>query len=164
METSPSGDGRLTAGAERAGVAWRMEAIPHAETTERRQGGRSFRILLADDERDTVQTLAMLLEGEGHVVQRAYTGADVLTGARFFRPDVIIVDIARPRISGYAVAQAIRHSFTDIRRPLLVAISGMWREAPDRLIAQQVGFDHYLVKPCDPQALLKLLEELRTRD
>jgi len=44
---------------------------------------------------------------------------------------------------------------------LLIAISGKWKEAPDRIIAQQVGFDHHLVKPCDPTIVLGLLESLR---
>lgn len=45
----------------------------------------------------------------------------------------------------------------------MIAISGVWKEHPDRLVAGQVGFDHYLVKPCDPKALLQLLAELRSR-
>jgi len=74
-----------------------------------------------------------------------------------FRPDVILLDISVPGISGYAIAQAVRYSFTDIRRPLLIGISGVWKNQADRLVARQVGFDHYLVKPCDPEELLKLL-------
>ena len=68
-----------------------------------------------------------------------------------------------PDLSGYAVAQAVRHSFTDMRRPLMIAISGMWRQAGDRLVAQQVGFDHYLLKPCDPREVVQLLNKLRER-
>jgi CheY-like chemotaxis protein len=77
------------------------------------------------------------------------------------RPDAIILDIAIPGMSGYAVAQAIRSSFTDIRRPLLIGVSGFWKETPDRKIAAQVGFDHHVLKPCEPEALLQLLEPLR---
>ena len=123
---------------------------------ERRHGG-ALRVLIADDERDTVDTLAVVLESEGHIVQRAYGGAEVLPAVPVFRPDVIILDISVPVISGFGIAQAIRHSFTDIRRPLLIAISGKWMQGPDRLIARQVGFDHYLVKPCDPGVVLELL-------
>lgn len=53
-----------------------------------------------------------------------------------------------------------RHSFTDMRRPRMLAISGMWKQAGDRLVAQQVGFDHYLVKPCEPRAVVELLGSL----
>jgi CheY-like chemotaxis protein len=133
-----------------------MEMARVAEGKERRHGG-ALRVLIADDERDTVDTLAVVLESEGHIVQRAYGGAEVLPAVPAFRPDVIVLDISIPVISGFGIAQAIRHSFTDIRRPLLIAMSGKWMQGPDRLIAQQVGFDHYLVKPCDPGVLLKLL-------
>lgn len=126
--------------------------------TERRQPGRALRVIVADDDRDTVQTLAALLEGEGHVVHRVYTGKDVLPAVRIVRPDAVILDVAIPLMSGYAVAQAIRESFSDVRRPLLIAISGVWKDFPDRRVAEQVGFDHYLVKPADPAAVLTLLQ------
>jgi DNA-binding response OmpR family regulator len=131
---------------------------------ERRRKGRVLRILIADDERDTVETLKAILENEGHVVQGVLNGVEVLPAARFFRPDAMILDLSVPGISGYAVAQTIRHSFTDIRRPLMIALSGIWKQTPDRLVAQQVGFDHYLVKPCDPNKLLGLLASLKHPD
>jgi CheY-like chemotaxis protein len=74
---------------------------------------------------------------------------------------VVILDISIPGMSGYAVAQAIRSSFTDMRRPLLIAMSGKWRETPDRMLAEQVGFDHHFGKPYDPVQLLRLLEARR---
>jgi DNA-binding response OmpR family regulator len=128
---------------------------------ERRHPAVALRLLVADDERDIADTLADLLRAEGHVVQSVYRGSDVLPAVRVLRPDAVILDIAIPGISGYAVAQAIRSSFTDMRRPLMIAMSGFWTEAPDRRIAAQVGFDHHLVKPCEPQALLGLLAPLR---
>jgi CheY-like chemotaxis protein len=129
--------------------------------TERRRGGAPLRILVADDERDTVDALTLILKNQGHIVHGVYSGKDVLSAVTFFRPDAIIMDIALPGMSGYAVAQAIRSSFTDIRRPLMIAISGFWKEAPDRMVARQVGFDHHLPKPCDPKEMLRLLEPLR---
>ena len=139
-----------------------MDPIRAAATAnERRKPDQPLRVLIADDDRDTVTTLAAVVENEGHIVHGAYSGTDALAAVRVFLPDVIVLDIAVPGISGYAVAQAIRHSFLEIRRPLLIAISGQWTESPDRLIAQQVGFDHYLVKPCDPQRLMALLARRR---
>ena len=125
---------------------------------ERRDLERPLRVLIADDDYDTVDTLARLLRAEGHIVQTAYTGKDVLPAVRIFRPDAIILDVSIPQMSGFAVAQAIRSSFTDVRRPMLIAISGVWKDFADRRIAQQVGFDHYLDKPADPAGLLALLE------
>jgi CheY-like chemotaxis protein len=130
---------------------------------ERRQTNRALRILVADDERDTVQTLTALLELEGHVVRAVHSGSDVLPAVPIFRPDAIILDVSIAGLSGYAVAQAVRHSFTDLRRPLMIAVSGVWKQAGDRMVAQQVGFDHYLVKPCDPGKVIELLATLTTR-
>jgi CheY-like chemotaxis protein len=127
---------------------------------ERRQTNRALRVLVADDERDTVQTMTALLELEGHVVRAVRSGPEVLPTIPIFRPDAIILDVSITGLSGYAVAQAVRHSFTEIRRPLMIAVSGVWKQAGDRLVAQQVGFDHYLVKPCDPAKVIELLEEL----
>ena len=124
---------------------------------ERRDLARPLRVLIADDDYDTVDTLARLLRAEGHIVQTAYTGKDVLPAVRIFRPDAIILDVSIPQMSGYAVAQAIRQSFTDVRRPLMIAMSGVWKDFADRRIAEQVGFDHYLEKPADTAELLALL-------
>jgi DNA-binding response OmpR family regulator len=132
-----------------------------AAMTERRVSTAPPRILVADDDRDTVDMLTMILRDEGYVVHPVYAGKDVLVTARIVRPDAVIMDIALPGLSGYAIANALRHSFTDLRRPLLIAISGVWHETPDRLLAQQVGFDHHLAKPCDAGQLLRLLEPLR---
>jgi DNA-binding response OmpR family regulator len=137
-----------------------MQPNPQRQSgEERRDINRALRVLVADDDADTVQTLAALLELEGHAVRAVHTGDDVLPAIPIFRPDAIILDISIPGLSGYAVAQAVRHSFTDMRRPLMIAISGMWKQAGDRLVAQQVGFDHYLVKPCDPREVVQLLHK-----
>lgn len=117
-----------------------------------------MRILVADDERDTVDMLMAILRDEGHIVHGVYSGKEVLPAALLFRPDALIVDIAIPGLSGYAVAQAIRHAFIEARRPLMIAISGFWKETPDRLVAEQVGFDHHVLKPCDSRHLLGLLK------
>ena len=117
-----------------------------------------LRIIVADDDRDIVDTLALVLRNAGHTVHPVYSGREVLPAVRIVRPDAIILDLAVPGMSGYAVAQEVRHSFVDVRRPMMIAISGMWTGSSDRLIARQVGFDHYLAKPCDPQELLLLLE------
>jgi len=108
-------------------------------TPERRDLQRPLRVIVADDDRDTADTLAKFLEGEGHVVHRIYCGKEVLPAVRIVRPDAVILDVALPMMSGYAVAQAIRQSFTDVRRPLLIAISGVWKDYPDRRVAEQVG-------------------------
>ena len=136
-----------------------MDSPEQPAASDRRHYGERLRILVVDDDADTVNTLAFILRGEGYVVHSAYTGSDALPATRQFRPDVIIHDISVPGMSGYAVAQAIRYSFTDVRRPYMIAISGVWKEFPDRKVAEQTGFDAYLTKPCDTAALLRLVEE-----
>lgn len=141
-----------------------INSPPQPASSERRRSGTPLRILVVDDDVDTVNTLAFILRDEGHVVHSAYSGSEALAAARLFRPDVIIHDIAVPGLSGYAVAQSIRYGFTDLRRPFMIAISGMWKQTPDRKLAEQTGFDAYLTKPCDTAALLRLLDGFkRTR-
>lgn len=121
---------------------------------------KALKIIVADDDRDTVDMLATLLRQEGHDVHRVYQGRDVLPLARLVRPDAIIMDIVVPGMSGYAVAEEMRHSFTEAKRPVMIAISGFWKERSDRRVAQQSGFDHYLMKPCEPGDLFALLAPL----
>lgn len=121
---------------------------------------RALKIIVADDDRDTVDMLAVLLQQEGHDVHRVYQGKEVLPLARLVRPDAIIMDIVVPGMSGYAVAQEMRHTFTEAKRPVMIAISGMWKERSDRRVAQQSGFDHYLMKPCEPGDIFALLAPL----
>lgn len=131
------------------------------EYLPRASRARRLRILVVDDERDTADSLGALLKDDGHVVHAVYTGKGVMAAAAVFLPDVLICDIAIPGLSGYAIAQAVRHAYLDGRRPLLIAISGFWRETPDRRVAEQVGFDHHLLKPVDTGALLELLSPVR---
>src|SRR5688500_20177779 len=104
---------------------------------ERRQTNRPLRVLVADDERDTVQTLTALLELEGHVVRAVHTGADVLPAVPIFRPDAIILDVSITRLRGYGVAVAVRHSFPDLRRPRMIAVSGERSQVGVRPVATQ---------------------------
>ena len=124
---------------------------------------RALRIVVADDDRDTVDMLNIILRDEGHVVHGVYSGKEVLPAVRALNPDAVILDIAVPGLSGYAVAQEIRYSFTERRRPMLIAISGMWIERADQKIAHLVGFDAHLRKPCEPAELLALLGPLAAR-
>ena len=130
--------------------------------SDRRRYAEQLRILVVDDDPDTVNTLSFILRDEGYIVQAAHDGEEGLSRARVFRPDVIIHDIAVPGISGYAVAQALRYSFPDMRRPLMIAISGLWTKLPDRKVAEQMGFDEYLAKPCDPAVILRLVNRFKS--
>jgi len=117
----------------------------------------SLRILIADDDRDTATTLAVILRDEGHEVNTVLRGDEVLEACRLMRPDVVVADISMPGMSGYAIARELRQRHGTLA-PLLIAISGVWTQAADRKMGEVAGFDHYLLKPCDPRELIPLLE------
>jgi DNA-binding response OmpR family regulator len=115
------------------------------------------RVLVADDNRDAVLTLDMLLSCEGHQVHGVYEGNDVMPAVRSFKPDAVLLDIKMPGLSGFEVARQIRMRFGDAS-PLLIAISGHFNHGADKVLAEIVGFDYHLSKPCDPGELLALLK------
>ena len=121
-----------------------------------RYSPRSLRILIADDEPDSVTALKLLLNDEGHDVVGLSKGADVMRKIEEFKPEVEVLDIAMPDMSGYELAKEIRKRYGQIT-PLLIAITGRYKQASDKMLGQIVGFDHYLLKPYEPKELLALL-------
>lgn len=111
------------------------------------------KVVLIDDSVDSVEALSMLLELEGHVVHVAYDGRAGLALIESESPDFVLCDIGLPGMNGFQVAQAARRL---PRVPVLVAITG-YGQAEDGARASESGFDHFLVKPVDPVALLELL-------
>ena len=121
---------------------------------------RALRIVVADDDRDSVLTLLMLLRDEGHDVRGVYSGRQVMGQVLDFDPDAVLLDIAMPELSGWEVARTIRAQ-RGAERPLLIGISGEYKQGADKVLAQILGFHHYLVKPYAPAELLALLAPLR---
>lgn len=119
-----------------------------------------LRVLVADDDRDTAVMLAAILRDEGDEVHTVLRGDEVLDVVRLFRPDAVILDLNLPGMSGYALAHEIRERHGAVA-PMLIAISGVWKDTGERLAGQAMGFDHYLVKPCDPKQVLAILERRR---
>lgn len=113
-------------------------------------------IVLADDDRDTVETLAAVLTEEGHEVHGLTSGALVEEAVRRLRPQVCILDIEMPGKNGYGLVQDIL-SREDLPHPLMIAISGVWKSQTDRMLAELVGFDYFFEKPADPAALIDVL-------
>jgi two-component system, sensor histidine kinase len=113
------------------------------------------RVLVAEDNRDVADTLAMLLDLAGHEVRVAHGGRAALAIAQAFRPEVAILDIGMPDLSGYKVAEELRrHAWG--AGIFLIALSG-WGRDSDRRRAFEAGFDRHLSKPVDPEALGALL-------
>lgn len=113
------------------------------------------RILVVDDNLDSVDSLAMLLRMMGHEVETASDAEAALNKAEEFRPDVAILDIGLPKVNGYDLAKQIR------QRPwakdvVLVALTG-WGQAQHRLRSQKSGFNHHLNKPVEFDVLQQIL-------
>jgi len=117
--------------------------------------GRPLRIVLADDDRDATLSLSTLLKLEGYEVRHVYDGDATLEAVREFEPDLVLIDIGMPKLSGYDVARHIRERYGK-ERPVLVALTG-WKQASDRILATLAGFHHHVAKPYDPGALLALI-------
>jgi signal transduction histidine kinase/DNA-binding response OmpR family regulator len=115
------------------------------------------RILVVDDNRDSVESLAMLLQAMDHCVQIAYDGIEAVELAESFSPDVVLLDIGMPRINGHEACRRIRKQPWG-KNMTLVALSG-WGQDDDRRKSLDAGFDAHLVKPADLGALVKLLAE-----
>ncbi len=121
---------------------------------------RSLRIVIADDDRDAVLTLQMLLRHDGHEVHAAYDAKEALDQVLRHDPDVLVLDIALGRGSGFEVAKTVRARHGEAR-PMIIGLSGVYKKSSDRILADITGFNHYLVKPYDPNALVALVAPLR---
>jgi two-component system, chemotaxis family, CheB/CheR fusion protein len=121
-----------------------------------------LRVLVADDDRDAVSTMTMILRDEGHEVHCVYDGAAVISAMASFQPDVLLLDIGMPELSGYEVARYLRRRYGNDSGMVLIAVTG-WKKPSDRILAKLAGFDHHLPKPLDPQALVGLLAEVQPR-
>ena len=114
------------------------------------------KILVVDDQVDTVQSLAELLEIWGHMIRVAYDGRTALELMHAFHPDIVLLDIGLPVMNGYEVARRMRE-MPDLADTLLVALTG-YGQQEDRRRSQESGFNLHMVKPVDLVALRELIE------
>lgn len=108
---------------------------------------RGMRILVVDDNRDSSDTLALLLQLSGYVTRTAHDGLEAVSAAADFDPDLILLDIGLPGMNGYEACRTIRE------RPrgkdvAIVALTG-WGQDEDRRMSEEAGFDGHIVKPVD---------------
>jgi PAS domain S-box-containing protein len=113
------------------------------------------RILVVDDNKDSADTLGMLLRLKGNDIRSAYDGLEALEVAEAFRPELVLLDIGLPKLNGYDVARRIRQQSWG-RDMTLVALTG-WGQDEDRRLSQEAGFNIHVVKPVDLESLEKLL-------
>ncbi|MHB1556682.1 MAG: hybrid sensor histidine kinase/response regulator, partial [Isosphaeraceae bacterium] len=135
----------------------REPAANGTPTPGRPRSGRR-RVLIVDDNRDGAASLGMMLSLHGHDTRTAHDGPEAIELAEAFRPDLMLLDIGLPRMSGYDVCRRIRGEPWG-RSIVIVAVTG-WGQDEDRRRSQEVGFDQHLLKPIEFPALEKLLASL----
>lgn len=123
---------------------------------------RPLRVLVVDDERDTLMTLGILLRSEGIDTRLAARGAEVAPLVAEFRPDAVLMDIGMPDRSGLQVALELMRDHGP-QCPVLIAVTAHSGDAAQRL-TEKSGFRHHVVKPYDPDALLQLVGSIEPRD
>lgn len=121
---------------------------------------RARRILVADDNRDSADSLAMLLRLAGHEVDTVHDGVEALDAAARLRPEVVLLDLGMPNRNGYDTCRLIREQAWG-RDMILIAQTG-WGADEDRRRTARAGFDAHLLKPLDVDLLLRTIESLRT--
>jgi len=114
-----------------------------------------LRILIVDDLVDAADGLTRLLRRLGHDVRTVYDGRAALTLAEQFHPEVVVLDLALPRLDGYQVALGLRR-MKGLQSACLIALSGYGQESDIRR-GKEAGFDYHLVKPVAIEQILELL-------
>lgn len=116
------------------------------------------RVLIADDNRDWADGLALLLGDHGYGVLTAYDGREAIEAARAFEPHIVLVDIHMPGQTGYEVARAFgQHPGRS--RPVMIAVTA-WPAESLKLRSEMMGFDHFLSKAAAPAEILELLKKV----
>jgi CheY-like chemotaxis protein/two-component sensor histidine kinase len=116
------------------------------------------RVLVVDDNQDSLESLAMLMSVAGNDTRTAADGLAAVAAAEQFRPEVVVMDIGLPKLNGFDAARRIREQPWG-KSMVLVALTG-WGQEKDRREAKNAGFDMHMVKPVDLAALATLLSSL----
>jgi DNA-binding response OmpR family regulator len=116
----------------------------------------TLRILIAEDNEDIASSMKMLLESSGYEVHTVGTGEAAVGAASVIRPQVILMDIGLPGLSGYGAARRIRTENPDLQ-VRIIALTGLGHKV-DRLRSAEAGIDHHMVKPPDIAALRQILD------
>ena len=146
---------RFTIRLPAATVSRRQPGDPASATEQAPLPRHRSRILLADDNRDAVDSLAMVLKMAGYEAYPTHSGMEALEVGARVHPEVFILDIGMPELSGYELASRIRQEPWG-RDALLIALTG-WGQQEDKERSRCAGFDHHLTKPVDPDQLDRLL-------
>lgn len=116
------------------------------------------KILLVDDEKDLVETVALRLQANGYEVIPAYDGEEAFKRAKEAKPDLIILDLMLPKMDGYKVCGLLKSDSRHKHIPILIFTARA--QEIDRKMAEEAGADAYFIKPFEPKALLDKIKEL----
>jgi PAS domain S-box-containing protein len=158
VEAQSAGEGHGSAFVVRLPAALDVAQVARPATPETQTSSATHRILVVDDNEDSADSLAMLLQLTGHEVFIAHDGHGALDAAEQHRPGVVLLDIGLPSLNGYDVCRRIRQQPWG-KTMVLIALTG-WGQDEDRRRSQEAGFDGHLVKPVDHTRLLTLLATL----
>lgn len=131
----------------------------HTAIPLKNESGLRHRVLVVDDNRDAAETLGLVLKMLGNDICVAHDGIEALEKAASFRPSVMFLDLAMPRMNGFDTARHIRQQ-TWGENIVLIALTG-WGQEADRRSTQDAGFNYHLTKPAEPSAIQDLLNALR---
>lgn len=118
----------------------------------------SYKLLVADDEKDTVASLKSKLVREGYEVSIAFDGEEALMRVKENDPDVILLDLIMPKINGFEVIKEIREKYTDRWRPIIIISAKAELESVKKCYGLEA--DHYLTKPCSFENILRGIETM----
>ncbi len=121
--------------------------------------GRRLSILVADDDVDAVLTLAAVLRDAGHVVHTCADPRIVVDAIQRYQPEICILDIVMPGKTGFSLAREINRMNLR-KRPVLIALTGVFTKPEHDIVAKGAGFDHFVRKGGEPSELLDLIDGL----
>jgi two-component system CheB/CheR fusion protein len=116
------------------------------------------KILVVDDNKDAADMLNVALTMDGHDVRTVGDGLRVVAEARAFRPDIVLLDLGLPGLSGFEIAKTLKTA-RDTTAIVLIALTG-YGQQEDRLQTRAAGFDDHLVKPVDLDSLRNAIERV----
>jgi signal transduction histidine kinase/DNA-binding response OmpR family regulator len=159
VEVHSAGAGQGTEFCVRLPCLAEVGAVGGARMAAPAQAAGGCRVLVVDDNCDAAESVAMFLGMMGHEVKTVNDGKEAIACAPVYAPQVVVLDIGLPAIDGFEVARRLR-LLPQTSRALLVAMTGYGSKA-DQQRAQEVGFDHYFVKPTDPSTLAATIAQWR---
>lgn len=129
--------------------------MPTTTTTKQ----KALCVLVVDDNQDQARSLSMLLEHSGHDAHVCHNSQDCMDLVDRLRPDVVLLDLGMPKVTGYEIAEVIK-SEDDLRHIRLFAVTGHGLPL-DRLQTKLIGFDQHFLKPVDYEDLEKCLKSIQ---